>query len=103
MEMARLADDSIPPSLEKPAELIREQHQEIKKEKQKLERSKEKIESEILFLTEKIKEIEVFLAKEDSSNYQKIDELDKSLQNFKKKLLACEEIWLEIESQLLKI
>jgi ATP-binding cassette, subfamily F, member 3 len=102
MEMAKLADENNFQN-EKPAEVIREQQQESKREKQKLERSKEKIESEILTLSGQIKEIEKKMEKEGSSNYQKIDELDKLLQNYKKKLIACEEIWLEIESQLLKL
>ncbi len=102
MEMAKLADENNVQN-EKPVETIREQQQESKREKQKLERSKEKIESEILTLTEQIKEIEKKLEKEYASNYQKIDELDKTIHIYKKKLLSCEEIWLEIESQLLKL
>jgi len=102
MEMAKLAEESQIQN-EKPAETLREQQQDNKREKQKLERSKEKIESEILELNEKIKHLEGRLEKEDPSNYKKIEELDKELKKYKNKLLANEEIWLEIESQILKL
>jgi ATP-binding cassette subfamily F protein 3 len=102
MEMAKLTEESQIQN-EKPAETLREQQQDFKREKQKLERSKEKIESEIFELNEKIKHLEARLEKEDPSNYKKIEELDKELKKYKNKLLANEEIWLEIESQILKL
>lgn len=103
MEMAKLATDADNSKIEKTNDPINDQQQEYRKEKQNLVKSKEKIEAEILILTNKIKEIENKFVDEDISDFNKINELEKNINNYKNELLAKEEIWIEIESQLVKL
>ncbi|RDB35186.1 MAG: ABC transporter ATP-binding protein [Spirobacillus cienkowskii] len=103
MEMAKLEEGSSEQNHNFEKVITTESRKNSKKDELNLIQSKQKIEAEITNLSCKINEIELKIEKIPYSNYQEIESLNNSLNNYKKKLNECEELWLEVETQLVNL